>query len=144
MTIQEKAKKIVEIRNKINELKEKMDKLKAERDKLQADIIEHLKRLGFNSIKTQEAMISRQVARTLTIVDEKALVEDLKKKGLNDYIREQVDRNLWRGLATEAIKQGQKFKGTEIKESEFISVRKVKPKIDKEIMVSDSGSAIEK
>ena len=124
MTIQEKATKIIELRDHINEQMAKIETLRIERDELQRDIIEHLDRLGFKSIKTDEAMISKQVAKTLMIVDEKILINDLKEKGLKDYFREQIDKELFRGLSREALKQNREFAGTEIRETTFLSIRK--------------------
>ena len=52
-----------------------------------------------------------------------ALIKDLQSRKLTDYIKEQVDRSLWRSFQTQAVKQGMKLKGTEIRETEYISVR---------------------
>ena len=140
MTIQDKAKKLVEIRKTINELKKDLDPLQEEKEKLSMEIIEDLKKAGFKSIKTDEATISRQVSQTLAIVDEKLLIKDLKKKKLTDYVKEQVDRSIWLPFSRQAIKEGLKLAGVELRETEYISVRDN----TKEVEVHDSGSGIDK
>ena len=140
MNIQDKAKKLVEIRKTINELRKDLDPLQEEKEKLSMEIIEDLKRAGFKSIKTDEATISRQVSQTLAIVDEKLLIKDLKKKKLTDYVKEQVDRSIWLPFSRQAIKEGLKLAGVELRETEYISVRDN----TKEVEVANSGSGIDK
>jgi len=128
MEIQEKTKLLLDLRSKINGLMETMDVLKAERDSLQISIMGEMSELGFNSVKIGDTMVSKAVRKTLQITDEKELIAELDKKGLkNEYVREQIDKELWRGLSTKLAKEGQIYKGTEIKETEFISIRNVKP-----------------
>jgi len=126
MEIQEKTKLLLDLRSKINGLMETMDVLKAERDSLQISIMGEMSELGFNSVKIGDTMVSKATRKTLQITDEKELMAELKEKGLNDYVREQIDKELWRGLSTKLAKEGQIYKGTEIKETEFISIRNVK------------------
>lgn len=126
MTIQERAKELIKIRMEMFSAKIALDQMKLIKDTLTAQIIADMTKAGFKSIKTDDAMISRQVAKSLTIVDEDKLIADFKKKGLKDYVKEQINRDLWRPFATEAIKQNMKFPGTELRETEFISIRNVK------------------
>lgn len=126
MTIKAKVKELLRVRETLKDLGNTALKLKSQRDTLQVGIISDLKKQGYKSVKTDQATISRQVSRTLTIIDEPALIKDLQSRKLTDYIKEQVDRSLWRSFQTQAVKQGMKLKGTEIRETEYISVRKAK------------------
>ncbi len=126
MTIQEKVSQLLSIRAQIDEAKKAIEPLQAQRDEIQKNIIETMQRNGFNSVKTDEATVSKMISKKLNIVDEKTLIGDLKSKGLNDYVVETVDKELWRRAASEAIKQGATFAGTELSETEYISIRKIK------------------
>jgi hypothetical protein len=137
MKIQDEAKVLVELRNQIDEKKNELDELKLERDMLTERIMVGLKQSGFKSVKTDEATISIQTTKTLRIVNESALIKDLKKKKLNDYVKEQIDKTLWMPFSRQAVKEGIKLAGTELNETEFISVRKAGTK---EVEVEDSGS----
>jgi hypothetical protein len=137
MKIQDEAKVLVELRNQIDEKKNELDELKLKRDMLTERIMVGLKQSGFKSVKTDEATISIQTTKTLRIVNESALIKDLKKKKLNDYVKEQIDKTLWMPFSRQAVKEGIKLAGTELNETEFISVRKAGTK---EVEVEDSGS----
>lgn len=130
MTIQQKVSMLLDLRSQINEKKKQLEPLQAQRDELQQNIIEHLRKSGFASVKTEQATISRVVSKRLVVVDEKAVVADLKKRGLNDYVVETVNRQIFSTFANQMASKGKKLKGTEIAESEYISVRQSKPKKD--------------
>ena len=128
MTIQEKVQGLLLLRNKISEIKKQLEPMQAERDFIQADIIKHMTRQGFDSVKTESATVSKAVRKTVRIVNEDKLVLFLKKRKMNDYVKEQVDRDLWKGLSAQLAKENEIYDGTEINETEFISVRSVKAK----------------
>jgi len=124
MEIQKKAEQLLELRQKAEELKKQLDQIKFKKDEIQNSLMDEMKQEGFNSVKVDKTMVSKAVRKTMVISDENALIAELKEKGLDkEYVREQVDKTLWRGLSTSAIKEGVNFKGTEIKETEFISIR---------------------
>lgn len=124
-TLQKKAQAIVKLRDDIEGTKVILENLKGKRDTLQTELIQDLKKNELNSIKTADGvMISKVIQKTLGITDENALINDLKKKGLGQYVRENVDRGLWRTFSTQAIKENLKLPGTELRESEYISIRK--------------------
>lgn len=127
-TIQEKVKQLLELRNKVNSIKEQLAPIQAERDAIQSDIIKHMTRQGFDSVKTESATVSKAIRKTIVIENENALIADLKEKGLTDYFKEQIDKELWRPFSTQAIKENKIFAGCEMNETEFISVRSVKKK----------------
>lgn len=126
MTIVEKAQKLLELRSQINEMTEAMKPLKAQREELQQNIIAHLNKVGMLSVKTPDATISKAVKKYFDITDEKLVISQLKEKGLTDYVEERINKDLWIGFEREAIKQGMKLEGTELIETEYISIRKTK------------------
>jgi len=130
MTLKEKTNQLLELREKINAMAEAIKPFQIERDELQADIMKNMIKQGFSSIKTDIATISKSSRKTLAIIDEDVLVQDLKKRGLTDLVKERINSSLFRGFATEAVKQNLTPDGTEIKTTEFISIRKVKDKND--------------
>lgn len=72
-------------------------------------------------------MVSKAVRKTLQITDEKELIAELGKKGLkNEYVREMVDKNLFKSLSSQLIKNNETLVGTALVETEFISIRNCK------------------
>lgn len=126
MTIQEKVKKLLELRVKANSIKEKLlEPVQTERDALQADIIRHMTRQGFDSVKIEIATVSKAVRKTVRIINENTVIDHLKKNKLTDLYRVQIDKPLFKGYAESMLKDGKTIKGTEVNETEFISVKKV-------------------
>jgi len=128
MTIQDKVKNLLSLRAELDAKKEEIKPLQAQKDELQTDIIKHLKKSGFKSVKTDKANVSIATSKRLSIKSERDLVEDLKAKGLNDMVAERVNSMLWQPFARQAMKDNVEFAGTEVVESEYISVRTVKGK----------------
>lgn len=124
MTIQEKVSNLLKLRSQIDEIKKQIEPLQAQRDELQQNIIQHMKKQGFDSVKTPVATIAKSISKRLVIQDESKLVEDLKQRGLTDYVKERVNNALWMSFSREAVKQDLKLAGTEIAETEYISIRK--------------------
>lgn len=122
-TIQEKVNNLIEMRNKINSIKEQLIPIKAEKEALQADIIKHMTRQGFDSVKTKSVTVSKSVRKTLDIVDEDELISHLKEKKLNDLFKVQLVKPLFNGYATQAIKEEINIPGTVVGITEYISVR---------------------
>ena len=126
MTIQQKVSNLLKLRSLIDKAKKQLEPLQQKRDELQSDIISDMTKQGFNSIKTDKATVAKMISKRLVIQDEGLLVGDLKKRGLTDYVRERVDSQLWQSFSRQAIKENLILKGTEIVESEYISVRQNK------------------
>ena len=126
MTIQEKVLELLSLRSQIDEIENSIVPIKKQKEALQGEIIADMKEQNFKSVKTQEATISIKATKTMKIVDERMVISQLKAKGLTDYIIEAVDKELWKGFSAEAIKQNMPLLGTEIKETEYISVLKNK------------------
>ena len=124
MEIQKKAEQLLVLRQEANEMKERLDIIKVKRDEIQNSLMDEMKQEGFNSVKVDKTMISRAVRKTMIISNEDALIADLKEKGLDrEYVKEQVIKDLWRSLSVSAVKEGLELAGTELKETEFISIR---------------------
>lgn len=128
MTIHEKVKNLLALRDKINAITEQLEPLRLQRDETQADIIKHMTRQGFRSVKTENTTVAKATRKRLVIQNEKDLIADLKSKGLNDYVREQIDKDLFKGFAIEAIKSGNLPVGTSVEETEYISIRTINKK----------------
>lgn len=128
MTIQDKVKNLLAIRTKLDAKKLEIKPLQIQKDELQSDIIKHLKKSGFKSVKTDKANVSIVTSKRLTISNESELVEDLKVRGLKDMVTERVTPTLWPGFSKQAMADNVELKGTEIVESEYVSVRTVKGK----------------
>jgi len=128
LTLQEKVSELVGIRERIEDLKRPIAELQGFRDQLQAEIIAEMTKIGFNSVKTDKVVVSKQVRTGIYINDESALIKDLKARKIPDMVVEAVNRTLWPGFSKQAIKENISLAGTELKETEFISIRKTKTK----------------
>ena len=123
MTIQEKTEALLHQRNRVNEMTEALKIEKDKRDVMQVDVMSELTEQGFNSVKIGNTTVSKSIRKTMQIINEAELMRDLESKGLKDYMKMQIDKDLFKGLSTQLVKDGKTFEGTEIKETEFISIR---------------------
>lgn len=127
-TIQQITEVLLHQRNVVNEMTEVLQREKAKRDEMQMTVMNKLKELEFNSVKIGSTTVSRSTKRTMLIVDESELIKDLKSKGLNDCFKEQIDKTIWKGLSSQLTKNNEVYPGTQINETEYISIRNNKPK----------------
>lgn len=122
--IQDKAKRLLQLRTDADEVKLVLDKIKNEKNKIQNELMSVMAEEGFNSVKIDKTSISKAVRKTLAIRDEDALIKELKEKGIEkEFVREQIDKTLWYSFANNLVKDNQTMKGTEIKETEYISIK---------------------
>ncbi|MDD4601629.1 MAG: hypothetical protein PHQ46_11360 [Negativicutes bacterium] len=126
MNIQQKAERLLQAREAVNELEAQLKILKAERDTMQDDVMAHLKRQGFASVKTASATITIATKKTLRVLNERELITELKSKGLNDYVCESLNKDLFKPLANKLKKEGRIMAGTELVETEYISIKEPK------------------
>lgn len=117
----------VEARDKIKALDEEYEKvaepLKGAKEMISLEIIKTLKDRQEFSARMDKATVSLSVRKTAKIVDEKALVAELKKKKLKDYFEPRVTELFKDSILKEMAKSGELMAGIAIQESEFISVR---------------------
>lgn len=124
MSIKEKVSELLKLRSLIDEKKKEIEPLQQQRDELQQNIIDHLKKQGFDSIRTKTATVAKMVSKRLVIKNENLLIADLKKRGLTDYVKERINTDIWQPFARQAVKENIALEGTEISETEYISIRK--------------------
>lgn len=129
MTIQEQTEALLHQRSRVNEMMEALKVEKLKRDEMQVGVMAELTRQGFNSVKIGSTTVSKAIKKTMKIINESDLIKDLDNKGLkSEYVKEQIDKDLWKGLSSQLAKEGKTFEGTEINETEYISIRTNKPK----------------
>lgn len=101
--------------------------IKARRDKVQEDILLEMKAAGRLSERYENATATIAVRKSISVVDERAAVADLKARGLNDYVSESLNDLFHTVLAKEMAKEGQSvIAGVELKEKEYLSIRENK------------------
>lgn len=143
MTLQEKTKALKELRDIINTKQEELDKLIApyveQRDSLQAEILKDMKDSEQFSIRFDFATVTRAVRKTLKVIDESQVFEWLdENKLLNNYT--QVKRVLlpqFDALAKQAVIDNKQIDGTEMRETEYLSLIKPSAKEDKRKIVTE-------
>lgn len=135
MTIQEKAENLMQLRAKIAEVEEQfksiLEPLKAEKDSMEQGLMDSLKRNGFDSVKTQKATITIAHRKTVIVSDENALITELKAKGLNEYVKEALNKELFKGVSDQIKKTGETMPGITLQDTEYMAVREKKEKVNK-------------
>jgi phosphoglycerate-specific signal transduction histidine kinase len=122
--MQEKAKKLYELRTKINEIKDTLlAPLEEEREMMQGELLEELQKENQFSVRYDFATITRAVRKTAKVIDEEKVIAYLKDKGLeNEYVSPRLNK-YFDTLSKQMVKTGDLADGMEIKESEYISIR---------------------
>jgi hypothetical protein len=136
MTLQEKTKRLLEVSARVKILKAQFDEqispFKTEEEELRSDILSSMKRNGLYTARFDEATATIAVRKSLAIIDPEALVKDLKKKGMNDYVSESINDLFKETLAKDIAKSGTtELAGTEIRETEYLTVKEPSAKEDK-------------
>lgn len=138
MDFEQKAKNIMEVRKQIagieKQFEEILEPLKMERDAMQSDMVNGLKRIGTMSFKTLDKSIAISIGerKSLQVLDENKVIKYLSKKNLKDLYKIQLVKPLFRGYATQIMKNDTEVPGTVIKKTEFISVRNLKKGVQNE------------
>ena len=141
MTLLEKSKKLVELRNSISEQEAKLEEilkpLKEEKDLIQAEVLSELKETGQFSARFDFGTIVRAVRKTLKVNNESSVIEWLKGKGLeNEYTAVRLTDS-FDALAKELVKKNELPNGAEIRETEYISITQPSSKEDKRKLVTN-------
>lgn len=124
MSIQEKVKTLLELRDEVNLKKELLDEAKFRKDQMDREIMEELRSLGFNSIKTDQASVAIAHRKSMKIVDEKAVIAMLKTRGLaKEYVDTVEKLNQYAPKAIEILAQDNEIDGVEMVDTEYISIR---------------------
>lgn len=127
----------LEADKRISEIEEQLKPLKEAKQELNARIIEEFKRRGEFSTKIEGATVTLSVRKTAVVVDEAAVVQELKETGLTDYISERLN-DLFEGPKKQiAAGEIPPPKGMIIQESEFISIRKNEKKDARKVVTNE-------
>ena len=120
----EAAEKLLHLRDKVHEHDALGKIIREERDKVQAEVMAQMTSMGFKSIKTDQATIAKSVRKSIQVLDQKKVIDYLKKQKLNEYYEEKTNDLFRLSYAPEMIKQEMKIPGTEVQSTEYISIRK--------------------
>jgi len=105
------------------------DNLKAEKEVLRSledKFRAVLSNAGLRSVSYGSHYLAVATRQYVAITDMKALLAQLKKKGLRNCIVEMVDKKKFDIYAKEALRDGKQFAGTEISKTEYLVVREKK------------------
>lgn len=114
----------IKARDKITELTAAMEPYKEAKTYLQQRIIEEFKRRDEFSSRLEGATVTLSVRKTAVVVDEQAVMDDLKSRGLDRYIVESLSPEFEEVKKYIAAGTSEKLAGMEIRGTEFVSVRK--------------------
>jgi hypothetical protein len=127
----------LEADRRIAEFEDQLKPLKEAKQEINRQIIEEFKRRGEFSTKVEGATVTLSVLKTAVVVDEAAVIQELKDTGLTQYISESLNE-LFDGPKKQiAAGEMPPPKGMVIQESEFISIRKNDKKEARKVVTSD-------
>jgi len=140
-TLETKTKDLLMLRAEISKIDEEYERqvapLKVLRDKEQFAIMEELKSSGQFSVRFATATVSLSVRKTLKVINENEVIEELKSRGLDKEYTAVKLNDLFKEFSKTIVKEGTPIKGTEISETEFISIRATDEKVDKRKVKGD-------
>lgn len=121
--IQEKVKVLLKIREEVARVTLALGELREKRDLAQSELIGEMKNQGFSSIKADNTSVAIAHKKTFKITDEKEVINFIREKGLEgEYLAERLNEYAPKAIE-EFVKQGEEVKGTEIVETEYMSIR---------------------
>lgn len=128
MELKELIRASLEARQAIKTIDEKYDAeilpYKEAKKEIDEIITKMLNERGELSSRTEIGTVTLSKRKTAKIVDEQKLVEELKKKGLNDYVEERVNEIFKEGALKEQAKQGAELlPGIEVQVTDYLSVK---------------------
>ena len=119
------AEKLAEKRAQVENSKHYLEGLKAEKDGIQQQLLKALNESGIKSIKTDQCFFSSVLKHEPVVVDEHAVIEALKSRGLlEDHMVIKLDAIRLKSTANALLKEsGEVLDGMEIRDTEYISIR---------------------
>ena len=119
------AKDLTAARKEVDQLKQLLEEARIRRDECQSKLIDEMKEAGFKSVKTEEGSFARVLKKDVKVMDEDALLKDLSKRGLKkELMVTKLDTVRFKSVANSLLKEtGEVFSGTQVTESEYISIR---------------------
>lgn len=124
-TIIQEANYLTQLRDQINTAKEVLKSLQDERDQIQSGIIADMTKAGLKSIKTHSHNFSITTKKDIKVVDEEAILKELKDRKLyNEYVKPKLDTIAFKLMANSLLKEtGEIMEGTEQTETEYMSIK---------------------
>ena len=99
-----------------------LDELKQTQDLIKTSLMEEMVKADQNSVRYDNATITRAVRKTLKVVDSEKIVSYLKKNKLDDYYSE-LPNELFPTLLKKWQEEDKIIDGTDMSETEYLSVR---------------------
>jgi len=125
------AEVIIEKRKRIQHYREAAKIEEEDLKRVEQEFIKSLEKQGMRAIGFNNFYLGVQNRKYVKITDTKKLINQLRKKGLDDLIIETVDRPHFNKVALAMYKDNKKlFVGTEVEESKTLYIRENKEKKD--------------
>ena len=122
---------------RIKALQDELTPLKEAKDAIKLKIIEVFKERGEYSSRIEGATVSLSVRKTATVVNEALVIDQLKAKGLEQYVSESLNDLFDEPKKLMAAGTEDLLDGMVIKETEFISVRTNEKKDARKIVAGE-------
>lgn len=122
--LNEQVSQLKKIRVEIEAATFGLQETKRKRDELQANLLECLQKENLKGWKTEELVVSRAVRKSIDITDTEVFLADMASQGFKDHIEVRPSFQFKNTLLPRLIKGGYKFKGAELLDKEYLSIRK--------------------
>lgn len=127
LPIKEQVQLLVEVREEVAKKEQILEEARHKKQMLNEVIMTSLRNIGTSTFKGETHSVSISKSRRVAIVDEGSVIKFLRSKRLAKEYVEKIERLT--ASAPKAIEmmvaEGQEVAGTEIRESEWVSVRSI-------------------
>ena len=128
-TPDEKAQRMLTLRFKRDQLREMLNTLDEEYDAIRDELLTETQKLGIITLKTENYTISRKKSLNPHVVDQAKAIEDMNKRGLTPIMK--LDALALKGTFLAAARNATPIDGVEIKETEYIAIKKAESRKEK-------------
>jgi len=115
---------VLEADVEIAKLEEKLTPLKEVKKVIKAQIAEEFKRRGEFTTRVEGATATMSVRKTAVVLDEQKVIKELKEVGLDEYVVLALSEAFESVKKEIALGNSPLINGMEIKETDYISIRK--------------------
>lgn len=115
---------VLEADKRIAELETELAPLKEAKKEIKAKIAEEFKRRGEFTTRVEGATATMSVKKTAVVLDEQKVIKELKEVGLDEYVVLSLAEAFDSVKKEIALGKSPLINGMEIKETEYVSIRK--------------------
>ena len=133
LPLKEQVQRLVKVRAEVEKQEQVLAEAKAQKKEINEAIMFSLKAIGSKTFKNETHSVSIVSRSEVKIIDESLVIEFFKKNRTAKKFVEKVERlnEFAPKFVEELVNDGKEVAGTEIRESEWVSVRSTEKKVAK-------------